>query len=178
MWRPRNVSVIPGRGIGPPVGNGISVICTDMWRHIIWIWDSYGGARCPGAPCGTARRRTAWITSGGGGGGEGGARCAVGQSASLENFSRRGLSSARFGWMPSNPAIRGCPPTSCCSATLTSRWRVITGSSSVGCHILRFGGTTAHVFECLCHRQRPWHSVIWHTRFRPSSVSVHHALSG
>ena len=63
--------LIPGRGIVPPVGNGLSVICTDMWRHIIWIWDSCGGARCPGAPCGRACRRTAWITSGG-------ARCAVG----------------------------------------------------------------------------------------------------
>ena len=84
----KNVSVIPGRGMVPPVGNGLGVICTDMWRHIIWSWDSCGGARCPGAPCGRARRRTlnrlAW-----------------------RNFSRRGLSSARFGQMPSNPAIRG-----------------------------------------------------------------------
>ena len=46
MRRPRNDSVIPGRGIVPPVGYGLSVICTDMWRHIIWIWASRGGARC------------------------------------------------------------------------------------------------------------------------------------
>ena len=51
-------------------------------------------------------------------------RCDI-KSASLEKNSRRGLSSARFGRMPSNPAIRGCPPTSYCSATLTSHWRII-----------------------------------------------------
>ena len=68
MRRPRNASVIPGRRIVPPVGNGLSGICTDMWRHIIWIWASCGGARCPGAPCVRARARTVCITSGGGGG--------------------------------------------------------------------------------------------------------------
>ena len=139
------------------------MICTDMWRNIIWIWDSCGGARCPGAPCGRARHRTAWITS------RGRTMCRGTLNRLVcRNVSHRGLSSARFGLLPSNPAIRGCPPTSCCSATLTSRWRITTGSSGVGCHILRFGGTTSHVCGCLCHRQRPWHSVIWHPRFRPA----------
>ena len=52
-------------------------------------------------------------------------------------FSRRGLSGARFGQMPSNPAIRGCPLMSCCSVTLMSRWRIITESSSEGCPHVR-----------------------------------------
>ena len=30
MRRPRNDSVIPGRGIVNPVGNGLSAICTDQ----------------------------------------------------------------------------------------------------------------------------------------------------
>ena len=51
MQQLRNDSVIPGRGIVPTVGNGLNVICTNMWLHIIWIWASCGGARCPGAPC-------------------------------------------------------------------------------------------------------------------------------
>ena len=34
IYRP-NVSVIPGLGIVPPLGNGLNVTCTDMWRHII-----------------------------------------------------------------------------------------------------------------------------------------------
>ena len=81
-----------------------------------------------------------------------------------------GWSSDRFGRVPSNPAIQGCPPTSCCSATFTSRWRIITGSSGVSCHILRFGRSTSHVCERLSHRQRPWHSVIWRPRFQPARV--------
>ena len=102
MRWPRNDSVIPGQGILPPVGNGLSAICTDMWRHIIWIWASCGGARCPGASCGRARRRTVWITSGGH------TMCRGTLSRLVwRSFSRRGLSSARFGRMPSNPAIRG-----------------------------------------------------------------------
>ena len=119
MRRPRNASVIPSRGIVPPVGNGLSVICTDMWRHIIWIWPSCGGAWCPGALCGRARRRTAWITSGGRTMYRGTLNRPV-----WRKCSRRGLSSARFGWMPSRPAIRVCPLTSCCSARLISRWRI------------------------------------------------------
>ena len=91
------------------------------------------------------------------------------KSASLENlFPAVERSSVRFGRMPSNPAILGCPPTSCCSVTFTSHWRIITGSSSIGCHILRFGRITLHVCECLCHRKRPWHSVIWRPPFRPA----------
>ena len=83
-------------------------------------------------------------------------------------FSRRGLSSARLGRMSSNPANRGCPLTPCGSATLISRWCIITESSSEGCHILHFGRTTSLVCGCSCNRQRPWHSVIWHPRFRPA----------
>ena len=55
MGQPSNDSVIPGRGIVRTVGSELSVICTDMWLHIIWIWASCGGAQCPGAPCGRTR---------------------------------------------------------------------------------------------------------------------------
>ena len=101
-------------GIVPPVGNGLSAICTDIWRHIIWTWASCGGALCPGALCGRARHRTAWITSGGH------TMCRGTLIRSVwRNVYRRGLSSARFGWMHSNPAIRGCLLMSCCSANLS-----------------------------------------------------------
>ena len=48
---PRNFSVIPGRGIVPTVTNGLNATCIAMW--------------CPGAWCGRARHRIAWIMSGG-----------------------------------------------------------------------------------------------------------------
>ena len=104
MRRQRNDSVILGRGIVPTVGNGLSVICTDMWLHIIWLWASCGGARCPGALCGRARHMTVWTMSGG-------HTMCRGTSNRLlwRSSSHRGLCSARLGRIPSNPAIRGCP---------------------------------------------------------------------
>ena len=163
MRWPRNDSVVPGWGIVHTVGNGLSAICTDMWLHIIWIWASCGAARCPGAPCGRACHRTVWITSGG-------HTMCHGTLSRLvwRSFSHSELSSDRLGRMPSNPAIRGCPLTSYCSATLISRWCIITGSSSGGCRILHFGRTTSLVCGCSCHRQRPWPSVIWRPRFHPA----------
>ena len=156
MRWPRNTSIMPGQGIVPPVGNGLRVICTDMWRHIIWTWASFGNALCPGALCGRARRRTAWITSGGH------VMCCETLNLPVWRiFFCRGLSSARFGRIRSNPAIWGCLLMSYRSATLISRWRIITELSSEGCSILRFKMTTSRVCGCLCHRQRPWHSVIW-----------------
>ena len=138
-------------------------ICTDMWRHIIWIWPSCGGARCPGAPCGRARRRTAWITS------EGYMMCRGTLNQPIWRiFVRRGLFSAIFGRMSSKPAIRGCSLTCCCSARIISHWSIITESSSMGCRILHFRRTISHVSEYLCHRQRHWHSVIW----RPGSAQL------
>ena len=86
------------------------------------------------------------------------------KSASLERF----FPSDIFGRMPSNPAIRGCPLTSCCSATLISRWCITTRSLCEGCCILYFGRTTSLVCGCSCYRQRPWRSVIWRPRFRPA----------
>ena len=84
------------------------------------------------------------------------------------SFSHHRLSGASFGRMPSNPAIRGCPLTSCCSVTLISRWCITTESLSEGCRILHFGRTTSSVCGCSCYKQRPWRSVVWHPRFRPA----------
>ena len=70
--------------------------------------------------------------------------------------------------MHSNPAIQGCPLTSCCSATLISRWCITTESLSEGCRILHFGRTTSLVCGCSSHRLRPWCRVIWRPRFRPA----------
>ena len=114
--RPRNDSDISGWGIVRTVGSGSSAICTDMWLHIIWIWASCSSARCPGAPCERARHRTVWTTSGGHT-----MCCRISSRLVCRNLSRHGLSGDRFGWMPSNPAIRGSPLMSCCSATLISR---------------------------------------------------------
>ena len=135
----------------------------DMWLHIIWIWASCGGARCPGAQCGRARHMTVWTTSGGH------TMCRrISSRLVWRSFSRHGLSGAKFRWMPSNPAIRVCPLTSCCSATLIFRWCITTESFSGGCRIVHFGMTTSLACGCLCHKQRPWRSVIWRLRFRPA----------
>ena len=37
----------------------------DMYRHVATTWRSCGGARCPGAQCGRAHRKIAWIMFGG-----------------------------------------------------------------------------------------------------------------
>ena len=93
--RPSNESVIPGRGIVPTVGSGLNAICTDMWLHIIWIWASCGGARCPGAPCGRAHHKTVWTMSGG-------HTMCCGTSSWLvwSSSSHRGLCNARLGRLP------------------------------------------------------------------------------
>ena len=90
------------------------------------------------------------------------------------SFSHHGLSGARFGWMLSNPAIRGFLQTSCCSATFTFRWCITTESSSEGCHIMHSGETTSPVCGCSCSKQRPWHNVIWCLRFR--AVQFHRVM--
>ena len=67
--RPRNGSVMPGLESVPTATNGLNAICIIMWLRITWTWHSCGGAQCPGAQCGRARHRIAWIMFGGGGGG-------------------------------------------------------------------------------------------------------------
>ena len=63
--RPRNGSVIPGRGSVPTVTNGLNATCIVMWLPINWTWPSCGGARCPGARCGRARTGLHGSCSGG-----------------------------------------------------------------------------------------------------------------
>ena len=114
------------------------MICTVICLHIIWIWASCGGVRCPGVPCGRARK----------------------------SFSHHGLSGARFGRMLSNPPIRGFLQMSCCSAKFTFHWCINTESSSGGCHIMHSGGTTSPTCGCSYRKQRPWRNVIWRLWFR------------
>ena len=60
-WRPRNGFAIPGRDGVHTASHGSNVTCIVMWLRFTWTWHSCGGAWCPGARCGRARHRIAWI---------------------------------------------------------------------------------------------------------------------
>ena len=90
------------------------------------------------------------------------------------SFSHHGLSGARFGWMLSNPVIRGYLQMSCCSAKYNFHWCITTECSSGGCPIMHSGGTTSPICGCSCLKQRPWRYVIWCLRFR--AVRFHRVM--